>query len=56
MKDEIGDVVMVITHLADKLGIDPLQAAFDKLSKLEQKYPIEECKGKIDKHTEYNKG
>ena len=30
IKDEIGDVMIYLVNLSDKLGIDPLQAAYDK--------------------------
>lgn len=53
--DEIGDVFIVLTHLADKLGIDPIEAAFRKLQKLEEKYPVELCQGSPEKHTYYKK-
>ncbi len=55
IKDEIGDVFMVITHLADKLGIDPVEAAFHKLKKLDEKYPVELCQGKNEKYSFYKK-
>lgn len=51
--DEIGDVFLVVTHLADKLGIDPVEAALKKLTKVEKKYPVDLCQGKIDKYSSY---
>ena len=33
IKDEIGDVIIYLVNLADKLDIDPIQAAFDKIEK-----------------------
>lgn len=53
VKDEIGDVFMVLAHLSHKLGIDPLEEALKKLSKVEKKYPVEKCRGKSDKYTAY---
>ena len=46
IRDEIGDVMIYLVHLADKLGIDPLQAAKDKLVKAAAKYPEEASKTK----------
>ena len=33
IKDEIGDVMIFLTNLSDKLGIDPLEVAKAKLEK-----------------------
>lgn len=54
VKDEIGDVFMVLVYLAHRLGIDPVQASFDKLEKIGRKYPANLCKGSGLKHTHYN--
>jgi NTP pyrophosphatase (non-canonical NTP hydrolase) len=51
--EEIGDVMIYLANLSDKLGIDPLQAAFEKLDKNEKKYPAGVVKGKSLKYTEY---
>jgi dCTP diphosphatase len=53
IKEEIGDVLIYLTNLADKLGIDPLDAAKEKLEKNKLKYPVEKVKGKSAKYTEY---
>ena len=37
--DEIADVLIYLTELADVLGIDPLAAARGKIAKNAQKYP-----------------
>ena len=49
---EIGDVLIYLTRLADVLGIDPLQAAFDKIELNAVKYPVDKSKGN---NTKYNK-
>ncbi len=54
IKDELGDVLICLLTLADKLDINILEAANQKLTKVEKKYPIEKCKGKCLKHTHYN--
>ncbi len=53
IKDEIGDVLIYLVRLADELGIDPLEAANDKLEKNEAKYPVDKVKGKALKYNEY---
>src|SRR5690606_34884595 len=49
---EIADVLLYLLQLADGLGIDPLQAARDKLALNEQRYPAEKAKGSAKKYTE----
>lgn len=49
---EIGDVLIYLTRLADALGIDPLHAAFDKMQINAEKYPVEKSKGH---NTKYDK-
>ena len=41
VKDEMGDVFLYLTRLADVLGIDLLEAARDKFKKVEEKYTLE---------------
>ena len=53
IREEIGDVLIYLVRLADVLGIDPLEAAEDKLAKNEEKYPADKVKGKALKYTEY---
>jgi dCTP diphosphatase len=53
LREEIGDVMIYLTELADKLGIDPLEAAKAKVEINGQKYPADIVKGKASKYTEY---
>ncbi len=53
IRDEIGDVFIVLLHLSHLLGIDPIEAAHDKLTKAADKYPVEKCKGLCLKYTAY---
>jgi len=41
VKDEIGDVLIYLVNIADKLGLDPVRAAHDKVVKNIEKYPQE---------------
>lgn len=43
---EIGDVLIYLTRLADMLEIDPLQAAFDKVKINARKYPVDKARGR----------
>lgn len=52
IREEIGDVLIYLTRFADKLGIDPLDAAYKKLEINRRKYPIEKAKGTAKKYTE----
>lgn len=52
-REEIGDAFLVLLHLAEKLNIDPLEAAHRTLEKIEKKYPAEQSRGKSLKYTEY---
>jgi dCTP diphosphatase len=49
---EIADVLLFLLRLADKLGIDPIEAAYAKLALNAKKYPIAKAKGRA---TKYNK-
>jgi len=49
---EIADVLLYLLQLADKLGIDPLQAARDKMAINAVNYPAHKARGSIRKHTE----
>jgi NTP pyrophosphatase (non-canonical NTP hydrolase) len=53
IREEIGDVLIYLSELAEKLGIDPVEAARAKLELNERKYPAALVKGKATKYTEY---
>jgi len=53
LEEEIGDVMIYLTMLADKYGLDPLVAARKKMEINRAKYPAEQVRGKSDKYTEY---
>lgn len=52
IKQEIGDILIYLTRLSDKLGIDPLKAAKDKIKINHKKYPVELAKGSARKYNE----
>ncbi len=49
VKEEIGDVLIYLTNLAYKLGINPLEAAKEKLKINGMKYPVDKAKGSAKK-------
>jgi NTP pyrophosphatase (non-canonical NTP hydrolase) len=53
VREEIGDVMIYLTELAEKLRVDPVEAAQAKLEINEQKYPAELVRGRASKYTEY---
>lgn len=55
VRDEIGDILIYLTRLADQIGIDPIEAAFDKIKKNEAKYPVAKAKGNARKYTEFKR-
>ena len=52
IKQEIADVFVYLTRLADKLGIDIEKAVLEKIALNEKKYPVKLAK---DNATKYNK-
>src|SRR5215212_8986909 len=53
IREEIGDVMIFLTELAEKLGIDPLEAARAKVEINGEKYPADLVRGRASKYTEY---
>jgi NTP pyrophosphatase (non-canonical NTP hydrolase) len=53
VRQEIADVLIYLTRLADVLEIDPLQAAADKLELNARRYPVEKARGNALKYDEF---
>ena len=51
VKDEIGDTFVYLLRLCDEMGIDPIEAANDKMKKNAIKYPVEKARGNSKKYT-----
>lgn len=51
VRQEIADVLIYLTRLADVLGIDPLEAASDKLAINARKYPVDKAYGNALKYS-----
>ena len=52
IEPEIGDVMIYLLMICDKLGIDPIECARIKLEINKDKYPIEKAKGNAKKYNE----
>lgn len=52
VREEIADVLIYLTRLADRLQIDPLAAAYAKLEVNRGKYPAEKVRGSAKKYTD----
>ena len=54
LKQEIGDTLIYLIELADRYGINPIEAARHKIDLNNKKYPADIVRGKAKKYTEYN--
>ena len=52
VREEAADVLLYLIRLADKLGIDLLAAASEKIALNAKKYPVEKARGSSKKYTE----
>ena len=50
---ELADIFVYLLRMSDRLGVDLVQAAQQKISLNEQKYPAEQVKGSAKKYHEY---
>lgn len=53
VETELADTLIYLIRLADKLDIDLLKAAQNKIDLNEQKYPADKVMGSAKKYTEY---
>ena len=52
VREEMADVLLYLIRLADKLDVDLLAAATDKIQVNAAKYPVEKARGNSKKYTE----
>ena len=52
VRDETADVLIYLVRLADKLDIDLLDAAREKMAKNALKYPVAKSRGNIRKYSD----
>jgi len=55
VKTELADTLIYLIRLSDKLDIDLLAAAKNKIELNKLKYPVDKAKGNAKKYTELNK-
>lgn len=55
VSEELADVMSYCILMADRLGIDIVQAMNDKIDKNEKKYPADQVRGSSKKYTEYKR-
>jgi dCTP diphosphatase len=55
-EEEVADVFIYLLNLADKLGIDPIEASRGKMLKNAEKYPAETARGSRLKYNEFGEG
>lgn len=53
VRREVGDVVLCLLQLCERLGVDPVEAAIEKLALVRQRYPADLVKGKAHKYSAY---
>ncbi|MCX7192153.1 MAG: nucleotide pyrophosphohydrolase [Proteobacteria bacterium] len=53
VEEELADVLLYLVRISDKLGVDLLKAALDKLEKNAVKYPADLVRGSAKKYSEY---
>ena len=53
VRDEMADVLVYLVRLADKLDVDLLAAAAQKIEKNALKYPADRVRGSMKKYSDY---
>jgi len=51
---EMADILIYLIRCAERLDIDLIQAANEKIALNESRYPIEKCQGSAQRASEYN--
>ena len=50
VKEELADVLVYCRNMLDKLGLDEDESVNAKMTRNEEKYPVEKAKGRADKY------
>ena len=50
VKEELADVLVYCRNMIDKLGLDEDEIVNAKMTRNEEKYPVEKAKGRADKY------
>jgi dCTP diphosphatase len=51
-REELADVFLYLLRIADRLGVDLVEAADAKLARNAEKYPVDRARGRSDKYTD----
>ncbi len=51
---ELADILIYLIRLADKLGVDLVPAAWDKIAINERRYPVDKVRGSARRASEYD--
>ncbi len=51
VRAEIADVLLYLIRISDKLGIDPIVAAHEKIAANALKYPVDKARGSAKKYS-----
>jgi len=54
VRHELADVFIYLVRLADRVGVDLLDAAAEKIAINAEKYPVDRVKGDARKYSEYD--
>ena len=54
VSEELADIQIYLIRIADKLGVDLMDAANKKMDSNERKYPADKVKGSAKKYSEYD--
>ena len=52
---ELADILIFLVRAADRLGVDPVQAAWEKVEINEKRYPADRVRGDARRAAEYEK-
>ena len=52
VKEELADVLVYCRNMLDKLGLDEDEIVNAKMTRNEEKYPVEKAKGRADKYNQ----
>lgn len=54
VRAELADIFIYLIRTADRLGVDLIQAAYDKAELNERRYPVEKVRGSARRASEYS--
>lgn len=50
---ELADILIFLVRIAERLGVDPVQAAWEKIAINEKRYPADKVRGSARRASEY---